>query len=439
MAKFWRQDLTGLGQAPTTQVAPLNGLQLMKRGPVELLIRAQDQVSAMSRRIVASGGMRGSLTWFTPNTDPTLFAGTHPDPDARRIIGMGSVDLTPGTFLEAWATVSPSGQTQLTGTTTPGGPTGAMEVAVDWTDQEGLTVSTLHLVPLPPSVAEFGAEPTRMFDQLNRVKLPNIQPPGLNQTDTIRRWSRSPTVRVEIRAVGGARIVDAVVFETPREVAFEADDAGSFWTSHLFADNHPAAPHQPLMWPLQRFSETTPDGDPRGGTFHISDVHHAQHQRLGPVLFSWSGAVESTGAESVEVTSASFVELAGGGSTAFDITEPGMAVGTGGYARRISSNSEFVLRDRVAWIPVFVRVFATKAAGADGFVRVMSRADSYIDVAVPAAAFQWLISYGWLEVGINPDDTANVMGQVFAVSTVGVAMEVGAVTVHYAGGYAPAA
>ena len=438
MVKFWKQDLAGLGFHVEPVIEPFNGLQLMKQGPVAALMKAQDHVATLSRRVVASGGMRGSETFLTPDTDPEAMANTHQGPDERRRIGAGSVDVTPGCFLRLWALVVPSGETQITGTT-PGGATGQIEVACTWTDQDGLTETTSHIIGLPSSLVAFGAQPTVMWDDLHTVSLIDIQPPGVANTAELRRWSRSPNVQVEIFAVGGARVVDAVVFEQPADVAFEADDDGEEWTSHLYAAESPDGAGQPLQYPWQRFSEVTPDGDPRGGTLHLLDVHHAQHQRLGPTLFSWAGARESDGEEAVDIISTTLVELAGGGSVVHDITEPGLAVGTGGYARRVSSNSEFVLRDRVAAIPVIVRVFASAGVD-DASVRVMTRVDSYIDVPI-SGPLAWTSAYGWLEVGINPDDTSRLIAQIFGLSIGGGppgGLSVSAVTVHYAGGYVPA-
>jgi hypothetical protein len=427
MAVYWRQTLAGLGQHVAPEIVPLNGLKLMRRGPVEAVFRSQDFVVGLSRRIVATGGLRGSETWRTPNSDPTAMAGTHPTPTARRRIGSGSIDLTPGCFLRCWAVVVPSGETQLSGTT-PGGPQGRLEVDCVWTDRTGATVSTTHAVALPASAEQYGAEPAVMWEALYGRTISEITPPGLGPTDELRRWCQHVHVDVTIYAVAGARVVDAVVFEQPLEVAMEADDDGELWCSHLYASVAPGGAAAPLLYPWQRFDETTPDGNPRGGTLHALDVHHGQYQRLGPVLCSWSAARESTGAETVALVATAALE--GGGSTTFALAEPGLACGSGGYARRQSSNSEYVLRNRVAAIPVIVRAFA--AASVAGSVRVQTRGDSYIDVTIPVGAIAWHVAQGWLEVGITPDHTRCLI-QLFGTSCT-----VHAVTVHYAGGYIPA-
>lgn len=432
MARYWKQSLAGLGHQVEPSIEPLNGMQLMRAAPVEAVFRAQDYVVGRSRRIVATGGLRASETWRTPDTDPTAAPSTHPTPTTRRRIGGGAVDLTPGCFLRLWALVVPSGQTQLTGTT-PGGPQGRIEVDCAWTDRSGATVNTTHTVVLPASGEEYGAEPDAMWQSLYARTIAEITPPGLLPTDTLQRWCQHVHVAVALYAVGGARVVDAVVFEYPLDAAMEADDDGELWCSHLYGSGAPAGGAQPLAYPYQRLSETTPDGDPRGGTLHAMDVHHAQHQRLGPVLFTWSAALESSGAESTTQGSG-FVALEGGGSTSFDLTEPGLACGCGGYARRQSDNSEFVLRDRVAAIPVLVRVYGN-AANNPGTVRVMTRSDSFIDVDLPVSGSPaWHTAYGWLEVGITPDHTAHALVQPLHELTT-----VYSVTVYYAGGYVPAA
>ena len=438
---YFRQDIAALGHHVAPPVAPLNGLQLMRGSRAEAVMRAQDHVVGLSRRIVATGGLRGRSTWRTPNTapDPT----THPDPDERRIIGAGAVDLTPGCFLRCWVLHVPSGGTVIDEPVglpdIVTGPQGRLEVECVWTDRDGTQVTTTHTVILEASDLVNGAEPSTMWDNLYSETVVDISPPGIGGTAELARWCRHVNVAAVLYAVGGARVVDAVLFEHPLAIALEADDASSLWCSHLYGAGSPAGPSQPLTYPYQRFSETTPDGNPRGGTWQLSDVHHAQHQRLGPVLFSWSAAVEPTGAQAFTTSSTSLVALNGGGSTSFDLDEPGLAVGTGGYARRQASNSEFVLRDRVAAIPVIVRVLAS-SSHATSVVRVMSRWDSYVDVTIAIGSMAWHRAQGWLEVGINPDDTARLVAQLFGRHTTGgvQSLSVHAITVHYAAGYVPA-
>jgi hypothetical protein len=435
MAKYFKQRLDGLGNGVTPPLEPVNGLRLMRRAPVQAIMRAQDYVTALSRRVVASGGLRGSETWYCPDTDPTDRA--YPTPTQRRLIGAGNVDLTPGCFLRCWVTAVPSGACSDgtidgDGNYADMGVHGRLEVDVVWTDRTGATVSTTHGVQLPASTNEFGAEMSPMWSHLYEYEI-DIAPPGTVNIVQLRRWSQHVNIDVRIYATGGARVVDTCVFEYPHAVAMEADDDASYWTSHLYGFNRPSGPQTGLSHPYQRFSETTPDGDRRGGTWHMMDVHHAQHQRLGPVLFSWSGCRESDGSEAVTTASTSLVAIEGGGSTSWVLTEPGVPIGTGGYARRQSDNSEFVLRDRVAAIPVILRVLAS-SSGSNGTVRIQTRTDSFLEATVTSSSLAWRTAYGWLEVPITPDDTSRLVGQLFFEQA-----SVAAVTLYYAGGYAPAA
>ncbi len=439
MAKYFKQRLTGeAGFGVSPPIEPLNGLQPMRRSPVEAIFRAQDRVVTMGRRVVAEGGLRGSETFFTPDSDPTSMVGTHPAPTDRRLIAGGSIDLTPGSFFRASVVSVPSGETQLTGTTTAGGASGSIDIDIVWTDQDTGSVSTSHTIPLQSSGEVHGAEPDNMFSQLRQVLTDYLTPGGVTDPVELRRWSRRANARVLVYAVGGARPVDVCVWEEPYATAMEADDDGEEFCSHFYADGTPGGTRSPLLYPWQRASETTPDGNPRAGTLHAMDVHHGQQRYLGPVLFSWCGARESDGSEGVSITSNSLVSVLGSGQTTFDITEPGLPVGTGGYARRLSSNGPYVLRDRVAAIPVFIRVYATVSA-ATGTIRVMTREDSYIDMTIPVGGPSWHLAYGWLEVGINPDDIASTLAQLFAMVGVGGTFTVHVVTLHYAGGYSPAA
>lgn len=444
MAKYFTQQLTNLsGTATKPPVAPLNGLQPMSRARVEAVIRAQDIVPTLGRGIICTWGLRGSETFFVPDTNPALVVNSHPAPTDRRLVSAGSVDLSPGSMLRAWVVAVPSGETQLPGPIA-GGASGSIEIDVTWIDQDGGSETSTTAIPIPGSNRQYGAQPTNMWNELHFYDTGTFRPAGALETTERRRWCRGATVQVLVYAVGGARPVDGCVFQEPDVMALEADDDPEYWTSHLYAQPTPKSPGGPLLYPWQRFNETSPDGDRRGGTLHLMDVHHAQHKRLGPVLFSWSGASESDGSEGVQITSASLVELAGGGSTAFSLTEPGLPCGTGGHARRYSSNSPFVLRGRVAVIPVFVRIYAEVDGTGDASLRVYTREDSYIDVTVPngAGTPAWTTEYGWLEVGINPDDTSSLRAQLFAAAPAAGLLPyiiVHGITVHYAGGYSPAA
>lgn len=433
MAVYWKQIVDGLGQHVEPTVEPLNPLQLMTRGPVEAVMRAQDYVAAISRRIVCAGGVGSSESWRTPDADPEDTGGTHPTPTTRRRIAAGSCDLTPGCFLKLLAVAVPSGQTQITGTT-PGGAQGRIEVDVTWTDSTG-TVSTTHGVQLQASAATYGAAPSVWWEGLYAYSLAEIVPTVLVNTGTLRRWCQHVHVDVEVFAVAGARVIDAVVFEDPTAVAFEADDDGEQWTSHLLGGGSPDGPGLPLTYPFQRFSETTPDGDPRGGTLHLLDVHHGQHSRLGPILFSWSGHEESTGTEYATVSSTSYSPIDGGGATTYDRTEPGVHVGTGGYARRVSANSRHVLRNRRTAIPVIVRVLASSSSGVSE-VRVQTEDWSFIDVTVATGGMAWHVAAGWLEVGTTPDQER--ITALLARNSIGSNVLIAAVCVHKAG-YVPQA
>jgi hypothetical protein len=437
---FHRQDLKNLGQHVKPTLPPLAGLKIMSRNPVEALMRAQDYVPARSRRIIASGGLHGCTDWFTPNTDPTLVVGSHPGPEDRRRIGAGAVDLTPGCMLEAFVVANPSGQTQINGNEA-GGATGGFEVHATWTDTLGGSVSTVHGTSLPSSNEEFGAEPGNMWNQLSKHVVLDIRPPGTDDSEELARWNHC-TVEVELFAVGGARIVDSSVFERPHAAAFERDAVGTTWTSHMYGPTSPASAVQPLGFPVTRAGNPGLGQDPRSGTHHIMDVHEAQHRYLGPVAFTLNLAHESTGEQSAVITSPTFVDLSGSGLTTFDVNEPGLCVGSLGYARRWNHNSPFVLRNRVGVSPVILRTLAGSVG--DSTIRVMTRHDSYIDVTIPDGPMSWHSTYGWLEHGITPDDASRTVAQFFGHidgSQGGMEpdeLDVAAITCHYAGGYKPA-
>lgn len=438
-----KQSLIGLFDPASPVVGPLTALQAMKKSPVTAVMRAQDAVVTTGRRIVASGGMHGSIVWRVPNSNPTQEGGarTHPAPDSESRVHEFHLDVTPGCFLQLVAAVLPSGQTQIpdgSGGWFAGGAVGFIRVNVQWYDRAGNDVTTSHVVNLPPSQDLNGAAPTEpggFFAALKPVVLSNIRPPIPNLTEQ-QRWSRHVTARVEVIYQGAPRVVDWSIHEVPQVYALRFDDPADLWCSHMYGNGSPSANPNQFNHPWVRRAAT----DQRYGTEHLMNVQLAQRLRLGPHLVHWSPHSEGSGTPSTAIehvefdNTGGFVNLLNVSQTAYDEEAPGWSVSCGGYARRWDDNGDHVLRNRIATVPVYVWCFASHVGTGSSTFRFQTGPFSYIDVPIGAGPFGF--AYGHLRVGLSPEQP--VVGQAFVRHEGDAELIVGAFGVCRADQWAPA-
>lgn len=451
MAKYYRQALLLEDGAPGhPPVEPLTALEPMKRARAVAVMRAQDKLAGTSRRIVCRFGMQGSIAWRVPNTDPDLGLMTQDYPDATTeyVCGRAQVELTPGCMYRLYVWCVPAGATQYQlgdGTWGLDSIGGSVLAEIDWHDAASGSEATEHELTLPPSQVNFGAENTSaggLFESSRLLRTQFLTPPDIGNVDETARFSRHITADLRLKVKGGARVVDALLVEEPFSVALEADDASNLWTSHIFGHPKPGSPTGLMPYPLQRGSETTPDGDPRRGTWHTMDVAAAQQLRLGPALVQWTAFSETDATPTSTLDPLSFTntwkripdEVA---TSTYDAAAGGWSVSSGGYARSWDHNNDLILRKRTAVIPVIARVYGSMSgAGVDGTVRLQTSQESYIDVTLNGTTDAWFQAYGWLEVGVTPEQPRIL--QAFGNSNnVVVDMSVESFAVHYGGQWAP--
>lgn len=420
MPTYRRQQLTGLGHDPPRPDADqLTGLRPMLRGCAEEVMRGQDKVAALSRRIVASSGARDS-PWRAPDTTTTTGTQAYPDAATWYVVARGRIEVTPGCCYRVTGACVPSGATQYLvgggGGYLSAGIQGHVRLTVTWTDRNSTTETTVREIDLPNSTLQYGAADTTpggLWRTLSNFEIDLVYPPGAT-TDVVelRRFSQHVTADVVLEVRGSPRIVDVVVHEIPFAVAFEQSDAADRWTSHTFAAGDPDAPGVPQKFPMLQSSST----NSTGGTGRVLDTARAHGLRLGPCLLSWTAYNEDDATPTSTITPVttnndgttyeSIVNPshAGTGPAAYDADLPGWSVSCGGYARRWASNNSLVLYDRIAAIPVIVRAYGRGVTAGTSTVRVQTALHSYVDVVLPVSASSaWSRSYGWLEVGINPD------------------------------------
>lgn len=438
MPVYWRQAI----QQTTPRkppIEPLTGNKLAKRSRVVSVLKAQDSVTGLGFRILGAQSLRGENSgWFIVSSDPASATQDYPLFPSERFAHQISARLTPGHGLNLSVLALPSGFTQVLTDPDydPAASGGSVELEITWYNQEGSDTST-HEVSIPASQLQYAAAPD-FWTGLTLVHIPYIGPPEFASTDEVRDWSRHAELDIEVNHHNGTRIIDSVLTERPLAIAREADDEASLWTSHLFADQTPDG-QGTVGWPYQRRSETSPDGNPREGQWHIMDVAAAQHLRLGPQLVSWTPYAEDTASltagsiASTRSTSSTFIRLWDGVATTYDPDEPGWSLSSGAFARGYSDNHPYWSSDDGV-IPVLVSIWA-RGDGDTGTVRVQSDANHYVDIAITTtASYAWHRAYTYVRCGTGPGQPTNC--QVFFRRDSGTAsLEIASFQIHHSGPY----
>lgn len=414
---------------PHAAIETLTGLQPFVRGPAVEVMRRQNDIAPLSRRIVLASGLRGDAEWRVPNTDPSSATRIYPDRSTYYVVARGRVELTPGCFLSVVGAAVPSGAVERD--STPGeiaagalafqgdGVAGWLRVTVDWTPRTGSTAQTVREIQLPSSSLEFGAEDVTaggLWRTLKNFEVVDILPPSILQNASeLARWCDHVTATVTIEVRGSPRIVDLAVHEVPVEYAADVTDASDSPYSL-----YPQAGGGLELYPMVQASVA----DQTRGTRQIAAAALSQAERLGPCLLAWQCVTETDATATATVVprttsndgttfeSITNASHTGTGPAAYTTTMPGWSVSCGGYARRYASNNAFVLRDRIATVPVLVRAYGRGVTAGTSTIRVQTALHSYVDVTLPVAGSNaWSRAFGYLEVGISPEQP--IVAQVF--------------------------
>lgn len=422
---YRRQSLANPGSdLPAPAIEPLTGLRVFSRAPFESVARAQDKVAWSGCRVLTRWGNAFQYVWRVPNTDPDSASRTHPDRTTWYVVARTRAELTPGNCLEAHIACLPSGQTQRAATAGEGAPAwradgvhGAVRITVTWYDPDGGSEETTHEISLPGSTLTYGAESTdagALFRDVHTLDPVILRPPSVTQSLLeLRRFSLGGTVDILVEHQGSPRIVSGVIQERPDLYAISDADAVTDRVQHVFAEGTPDSPVAPRVYHREANSAT----DPRGGPRQLLATARAQAEYLGPMLFSWTaydehyaGPTTTIVARTTANDGSTFEDLLSSGRTTYSTRSPGFDVSGGGYGRRWRDANYWILRDRLAVIPVIVRVYGRTITAGTGTVRVQTSGHSYVDVDVPiAGSADWHTGYGWLSCGINPSQRISAM------------------------------
>lgn len=397
MAKYYREYWDGVDSPPDVPIGPLKGGKIAKSSRAFAVHKGLDKVPALGRRIVFARSMAGSNAWQSGTVSGTV----------TRQIGAACVDLTPGCILAAGCLYLPSGSN------TTGGAWGELVIDITWTDADGSQSVTQHIMPLEgQDDGSFDDDP---WGSLRTKRINKIAPSSLVSITTMRDWSRYTNVDLTVSYQGNPRPVDFVIYERPFSLALEADDDG-YWVSGISPEANP----QSVTSPLQRLSETTPNGNPRMGTWMLMDQAKAQQEYMGPILFSWSGHNEESDSNTLTTddyiggawTSANWYRIPDAHTNSDPtslISNKGWGVSAGAYARPPRANSDAAMPNSGV-VPVRVRAKITSddvTLTSPFDFRIYTSAYSYIRISGTAPGFdspQWFTAYGWLECGKGPGD-----------------------------------
>jgi hypothetical protein len=424
-----RQNLTGTATTPI--ISPVLGGVRANSGPVKSILRGQDSVLLNGRRVICSQSLDQDAFGFPDEVEALVEDRTHHSPDAEREVLSARAHITPGHFLRVGVLALPSGQTQVDTSDghVPAGAQGRIVIEVTWRDRDGATETTEHGISIPGSTLEAGGLPTAvggLWGALRTEWISIIAPPGHTDNDELARWSKHVAADIVVKHIGGVRVVDFAITEVPYGFALDTTDEADYWVSGINAGLD-------FTHPLQRRAETGPD--PRAGTWTMLDVAHAQADRLGPVLLSWTAWNETTseldieGLPRVSTTSTSFVGLLDGIQGAYFAPWPGWSFSAGAYARRWAENHPLAMHARDGSIPVRVWVLGEPSTGS-GTVRLQTAPWSWVDVTINST-LSWHKAYGHLRVGRGPGD--DVVAQAFIRKLTSGTLYVHAILVEYAG------
>ena len=403
MSKYFSRETEGLSIAKPP-AAQLTGLTPMKRTRAVAVMHAQDTVHPQARRVLFRGGLRGedqfasSAASLIENTD--------------RLIGWARTTMTPGSDIIVRAIYAPTGQ-PVDGGGTDTDPRGSIRVAVSWTASDGATTTSDGTTfQMAASQEASAAEPTgaaEMWDVL-RDEAVRIAGPHHGAPSTAWAWSSSPlTATIIVYMRDAPRLVDLVIYEVPTAIAYEADDTHADTTLvHALGPTLPPAP-------VRRMTDVAPDGDPRAGGYHVTDVYQAQVAGMGPAILHWSSWTDATQIASptqtddggVAVSSTSWTELLGGGDG------DGWVMAGDGQPHAWADRRS-ILRGRLGAQPcrLWVRGYVT-AAGATGTVRLVAGDAAVAQVEITATSTTPVMSRRIvLPVGLTAEQMRNARMEV---------------------------
>lgn len=418
-------------QAPATpSLAPLRGLEPMRWNPSRNAMVAQDTLVGPARRMLFAFGLRGRDTWPWDETDTIGF---WPDStDWRRVWGPIDVSLTPGSFLRLRVLYVPSGLTQIPGIPVPGiGPlSGSIRAGVAWSNAATGASEPLAYYEAVLEGGDLPTGPAEYWGALRELDI-DIAPPLAGGAAGLADFSESTVATVRIELQGGARVVDAVLYEHPADHHVAPHDETRPLSVHG-AHVNDLAPSTPMTpGPQEERLAFSPNDERRFGTLQTLRTAHRQTERLGPHVFSWtpwaSNQVSYTAQNSLAENDVQPWTLTGtttlteivSGINSYSTSRGGWLVAAShAQLHRYSEPVQVIRGGNRAIVPVRVKVRARWTGGSGyGRLRIQSSATEWIDVDFDSTTtLETREVVGWLESQAAADQPQAVL-QVFGQLT----------------------
>jgi hypothetical protein len=418
------------GFEPVGVCENIKGGRLATQSTRDAALVTQMRCTNHGRRIVCRGGIQGQPSTFViSGVDPEIPGQVYPLATAERILARQRVRVTPGYYFQIRGLFLPTGPAQqfTLGEWKEGKPGGSVRIDVTWSNGFDTSSNSVKINPAG-SLLEYKALPTATggcWDvlEVKEASLFSPQEPG---------WTEGLTADITIVAIGGARPLDIVVYESP---ALAVHD-----------DTHREGTVSGYVSPLPIEYPITGQSYPTQAVFGSHQANKSigdQRSVWGPVLFNWSSwnedtaAVTATEGAAVSVTQTAFRDLSSTGITSYASTNPGWSVASGAYARNIEQSGSLELRDKNGCIPVTVRAWARVTSVAHtGTIRFQTADYAYRDLTVTGStAFQWYSGLAWIRVPVHAS-LDSLLQVLCKVGGVGQVMEVRHVSVEYGDGHA---
>ena len=410
MAKYYRHYLDKIDSPPDVPIGPLKGGKVALSSRASAVFDGLDKIVGLGNRVVLEQSTSGSDLWSGEASTPSN--------TVERRIARTRFDLTPGHFLGL------SVMYVLSGITSADGSQGRVHIDIDWTDRGGTTTTTRHTLELSATASA----QSDLWARIRTGKL-SIRPGSVVGIVTSRDWSRHTHVNATASIEGSAKIIDLILYEKPHSMALEADDDDDYWTSGFFSSHDPEGATPNLPYPIQRQSETSPDGDRRRGSWQVMDQVHAQQLRMGPAIVNWTARVEEHDGsvtpdnDYIETTLATnlWTRIPDGAQDTDPLVlmadgQPGWSMATGAYARPVSENSQVSMATSGS-IPVRIWIAISSddpTLTQDYEIRIYTSEWSYIALSGTAPGTSagtnsatWITAYGHLRCGQGPGDNVH--------------------------------
>lgn len=426
-----------------------------RAGPLHGLMRSQDDIPAVSRRVLARQSLEGS-DHFRVSDGGAMDQSNYPEHDVQRLVYEGQFQLAPGCFPAVSVVYVPSGGVWIVSSEGQSAQ-GLIIIETDWVNfgggEGGGTDTTIAKIPLLGSpIGDFGEEPDKtirgaLFNAFIETNL-RLMIPDSNFADVteLAGWCDGTQVTVRIYHLGGVRNVDTILYEVP--VDYARLHSRTTWPAHVYSasDSNPP-PQYPSLFPIEERDNTSVVTERRFGTRQVMDVGDRQGDQLGPTLIRWTAYNEALqddidlnadDFDPMSTASTSYINLINlsDGLTTYEDTEPGWSFGC--YGRDFPQGCEPALRDKDGSIPVFIFVRAHSQAGAsndDARVRIQASEDSYVEIAIPGLAPGadpvWYSTQAHMRCGINPEDDSVV--QAFFKADAAAQLDVYNISIYWGG------